>query len=81
MGVGGALLTTAEEHSVVRRQPPTAADDKGGDAPSDICCRRLNLPERGWGMMLKRDVQGLGKPTEHAIGEQEGDVKPRPQPV
>jgi hypothetical protein len=78
---GGALLPAAEEYRVVRLQPPTAADDKGTGAPSDICQDRLNLPGRGWGMMLKGDVQGLGKLAEHAIGEQEVDVKPRPQPV
>jgi hypothetical protein len=65
---GGALLAAAE-------------DDKGTGAPSDICQDRLNLPGRGWGMMLKGDVQGLGKLAEHAIGEQEVDVKPMPQPV
>ena len=78
---GGALLAAAENRRVVRRQPPTAADDKGTGAPSDICCHGLNLPGRGWGMMLKGDVQGLGKLAEHAIGEQEVDVKPRAKAV
>ena len=73
---GGALLAAAEEHRVVRRQPPTAADDKGTGAPSDICQHRLNLPGRGWAMMLKGHVKGIGKLAEHAIGEQEMDVKP-----
>jgi hypothetical protein len=77
----GALLAAAEEDRVVRRQPPTTPEDKSGDAPSDICQHRLDVPGRGWGMMLKRDVQGLGKLAKHAVGEQKMDVEPWAQAV